>query len=116
MKVLAGLTAFMLLGAATIAAAQVNIPNPMSPGMSPESAVRLVVNNEIMVDHYIRRWLHSHYPDWDAQPYEMTEIGMERYAVVFITSPNQAGRKVYFRLQSRHGDDDDSPWGSEFPR
>src|SRR5215831_19418113 len=100
MKTLARFTAVILLGASTFAAAQVNIPNPMAPGLSPESAVRVVVNNEVMVDHFIRRWLHTYYPDWDAQPYEMTEIGTNRFAVVYITTANQPGRKLYFRLQS----------------
>jgi hypothetical protein len=110
MKTLAGLTTVILLGAATLAAAQVNIPNPTAPGMSPESAVRLVVNNDIMVDHYIQRWLRAHYPDWNAQPYELTEIGAARYAVVYISSTNEVGRKLYFRLQTHQMDDGETPW------
>ena len=66
--------------------------------MSPDTAVRLVVTNDLMVDRFIKRWLHQHYPGWDADPHEFTEIGTERYAVVYITvGRTSAGRRVYFR-------------------
>ena len=94
-----------LLGAAPLARSQVNIPNPNSPGMSPQSAVRLVAPSDFMVDRQIQRWLQHHYPGWNAQPHEITEIGMERYAVVYITAPNNPGRRIYFRLAKGENDD-----------
>ena len=105
MNRLAGLFAMTLLGAAPLAHAQVNIPNPNGPGMSPQSAVRLVATSELMVDRQIKRWLQQHYPGWDAEPHEITEIGMERFAVVYITAPNTPGRRVYFRLAKSQSDD-----------
>ncbi len=73
------------------------MPNPTAPGGSIESAVRIVAPNDIMVDRFIARWLRTHYPGWDADPHEIRELGNERYAVVYITSPNNPGRRVYFR-------------------
>ncbi len=66
--------------------------------MSPDSAVRIVATSELMVDRSIKRWLRQHYPGWDAEPHEITEIGMDRYAVVYISSPNNPSRRVYFRI------------------
>ena len=35
------------------------------------------------------------------------ELGTERYAVVYITAPNETGRPVYFRVaRSALGDDE----------
>jgi hypothetical protein len=34
------------------------------------------------------------------------EMGPERYAVVYITSPNNPGRRVYFRVQKHQNEDD----------
>lgn len=106
-----------LLGAASsglwgIASAQVNLPAPDLPGSSPGYAVRVVATNDLMVDRFVQRWLRTHYPGWDADPIEYQEIGMERYAVVYITSANNPGRRVYFRVQSRLNDptDDDAPF------
>ena len=110
MKALASFTAFALLGVATLASAQVNLPNPQAPGNSPDSAVQLLATNDLMVDRFIRRWLHQHYPGWDAQPHEFMEIGTERYAVVYITSANEPGRRVYFRVQKNPMEDDQSPF------
>lgn len=109
MKTYRILAALTLLGAAPFASGQVNMPNPQAPGNSPESAVRLVVTSDLMVDHYITRWIRSHYPGWDAEPHEITQIGMERYAVVYITSPNNPGRRVYFRLMHNQNEDDQFP-------
>ena len=100
--------AITLLGAASCALAQVNIPNPQSPGMSPESAVRLMVTSDLMLDRSITRWLRQHYPGWDAEPHEIMEIGMERYAVVFISTSNQPSRRVYFRIAKSPNDDMES--------
>ena len=75
MKTLNSLVAITLLGAASVAGAQVNIPNPQLPGGSYESAVRLVVTNEMMLDRQIKRWLHTHYPGWDADPHEFQDLG-----------------------------------------
>ena len=57
-------------------------------------------------DRAIRRWLHQHYPGWDAEPHEFMNIGPDRYAVVYITSANNAGRRVYFRVSSGMDNDD----------
>ena len=102
------LLAVTLLGATAPALAQVNIPNPQAPGMSPDSAVRIVATSELMVDRSIKRWLRQHYPGWDAEPHEMTDIGMDRYAVVYITSPNNPSRRVYFRIAKSFNDDNDT--------
>ena len=101
-----------LLGAAGIVYAQINMPAPGSPGSSPDYAVRVVAANDLMVDRFVARWLRTHYPGWDADPIEYQEIGTERYAVVYITSSNNPGRRVYFRVQSRLNDptDDNSPF------
>ena len=98
MKSFVSLLAVTLLGAAPGAFAQVNLPNPQAPGSSPDTAVRITATNEMMVDRFIRRWLRQHYPGWDAEPHEFQDIGMERYAIVYITSPNNPGRRVYFRV------------------
>jgi len=107
MKTLTSLVAITLLGAASIAGAQVNMPMPGQPGMSPDSAVQVVATNDLMIDRFIKRWLRTHYPGWDAEPHEFMEIGMERFAVVYITSANNPGRRVYFRVKSNMSDNDD---------
>jgi len=89
------------------AVAQVNIPNPNAPGNSMDSAVRVIATNDFMVDRFIKRWLRTHYPNWRADPHEYMEFGDERYAVVYITSSENPGRRVYFRVQSRPGEDVD---------
>ena len=111
MKTLSSLVAIALLGAASVAGAQVNIPNPQLPGASYQSAVRLVVTNEVMLDREIHRWLRTHYPGWDADPHEFQDIGTERYAVVYITSPNNPGRRVYFRVQKHQDEETDERSG-----
>jgi hypothetical protein len=108
MKSIERLVVITLLGFAPDAFAQVNLPNPTAPGGSPESAVRLVMTSDLMVDRQISRWLRTHYPGWNADPHEFMEIGMERYAVVYITSPNNPGRRVYFRVMKNQNDDDRS--------
>jgi hypothetical protein len=114
MKTLRSLVAITLLGAASVAGAQINMPNPQQPGGSYESAVRLVVTNDMMLDRQIKRWLRSHYPGWDADPHEFQDLGNERYAIVYITSPNNPGRRVYFRVQ-KHQNEDDMSTGTGFP-
>ena len=109
MKTLKSLVAITLLGAASVAGAQINIPNPTLPGGSYESAVRLVVTNEMMLDHQIKRWIHAHYPGWDADPHEFQNLGEERFAVVYITSANNPGRRVYFRVLKSQADGNDEP-------
>lgn len=99
---------------AGIALAQVNLPQPGLPGSSPTDAVRIVVTSEIMADRTIKRWLRTHYPGWDADPIEFTDIGFERYAVVRITAANNPSRRVYFRLQGRQNDPTDD--GPSFPQ
>jgi hypothetical protein len=101
-----------LLGAG-VAHAQVNMPDPGLPGSSPANAVRVVAPSEIMADRYINRWIRTHYPGWNADPIEFTEIGFERYAVVRITSANNPSRRVYFRIQGRQNDPTDD--GAPFP-
>ena len=109
MKTYRILAAVTLLGVSHLAFGQVNLPNPQAPGNSPESAVRLVVTSDLMVDHYITRWLRAHYPGWDAEPHEMTQIGMDRYAVVYITQANSPGRRIYFRIMRNQNEDDSFP-------
>jgi len=102
---------FTLLGAGAAAQAQVNIPNPQAPGNSPDSAVRIMATNELLADRQIQRWIRSHYPNWDADPTEYQDIGMERYAVVYISSSNAPGRRIYFRIITSGNDPDrDSPF------
>lgn len=110
MKTLASLAATILLGASGLAVAQVNLPSPNSPGMSPDSAVELLAPSDLMVDRYIKRWLQMHYPGWTADPHEFMEIGSERYAVVYITSANAPGRRIYFRVKKNPMEDDSSPF------
>ena len=50
----------------------------------------------------------THYPCWNAEPHEFMDIGMERYAVVYISSANTPGRRIYFRVQSRMAEDDEA--------
>ena len=108
MKTIECFVVITLLGFAPDAFSQVNLPNPAAPGGSPDSAVRLVATSELMVDRYISRWLRAHYPGWSADPHEFTEIGFERYAVVYITSPNNPGRRVYFRIMKNQNEDEGS--------
>jgi hypothetical protein len=96
-----------LLGSASLAGAQVNLPDPTLPGGSMNTAVRVVATNDLMVDRYIKRWIRTHYPGWDAEPYEIQEFGEDRYAVVYITSSNNPSRRVYFKLNKTMRDDDD---------
>jgi hypothetical protein len=110
MKTLASITAAVLLGTATLAMAQVNLPKPGTPGMSPDSAVRLLATSDLMVDRQIKSWLRRYYPGWTADPHQFIEIGFERYAVVFINSQDQPGRRVYFRVQKHPMEDDQAPF------
>jgi hypothetical protein len=104
-----------LLGVAGIAQAQVNLPSPLEPGGSLDSAVRIIATNDMMVDRYIKRWLRTHYPGWDADPHEYMMYGNERYAVVYITSANNPGRRVYFRVKGSPAEnDDDDPFPGGF--
>lgn len=109
MKTLKILAAVTLLGAGSFSIGQVNLPNPQAPGNSPDSAVRLVVTSDLMVERQISRWLRQHYPGWHADPYEVTNIGMEKYAVVFISSPQAGGKRVYFRLMRHQNEDEGIP-------
>jgi hypothetical protein len=110
MKTLASIAAVVLLGAAPFVAAQVNLPPPGSPGMSPDTAVRIVVTSDLMVDRQIRSWLRRHYPGWTADPHQFMDIGFERYAVVYINAQNQPGRRVYFRVMKNPMEDDQAPF------
>jgi len=110
MKAIRILTAITLLGGAAQATAQVNLPNPQAPGNSPDSAVRIVATNELMVDRFISRWLRQHYPGWTADPHEFMDIGFERYAVVYISAPNNPGRRIYFRVMKDQNEDERSPF------
>jgi|KBSSwiStaDraftv2_1062776.scaffolds.fasta_scaffold890382_2 hypothetical protein len=103
------LAAATLLGLGTMASGQINMPNPGAPGSSPDTAVRLVLTSDLMVDRQISRWLRQHYPGWTADPHEFMEIGSERYAVVYISAPNQGGRRVYFRVMKNQNEDDNFP-------
>ena len=103
------LAAATLLGLGTLAFGQVNMPNPQAPGNSPDSAVRLIVTSDLMVERQITRWLRQHYPGWSADPHELMNIGSERYAVVYVSSPSQGGHRVYFRLLRNQNEDDSFP-------
>jgi hypothetical protein len=109
MKVLASrlgrIAAISLLGMG-VAQAQLSIPNPTAPGASMDSAIRLVVTSDLMVDRSISRWLRTHYKGWDADPHEFTNFGDERYAVVFISHKDHPSRRVYFRILQSHADPD----------
>jgi hypothetical protein len=98
-----------LLGVTAAASAQVNIPNPHEPGNSMVSAVRIVATSDMMVDRTIRRWIRSHYPGWNAEPHEFQELGNERYAVVYMTHPENPSRRIYFRIVQSFADPDDGP-------
>lgn len=108
MKLLPKLFAAMLLGAASLAVAQVDIPDPSVPGGSMNTAVRIVAANDLMIDRFINRWIRTHYPGWDADPYEMQEFGPDRYAVVYIQATGKTGRRVYFKINKNMRDDDDT--------
>jgi hypothetical protein len=101
-----------LLGAAGSAFAQVKLPDPSLPGGSMVTAVRLVATSELMIERSIKRWLRTHYPGWDSDPYEIQDMAGERYAVVWITAPNNPGRRVYFRVVTNQNDPDA---GGAFP-
>jgi hypothetical protein len=109
MKKLSTFAAVTLLGTSMLAFGQVNVPNPQAPGNSPDSAVRLVVTSDLMLDRQISRWLRQHYPDWRADPHEFMNIGPERYAVVYISSPQDGGKRVYFRLMRTQNEDEIYP-------
>lgn len=110
MKTIESLVVITLLGGACAASAQINLPDPQAPGSSMMNAVRIVATNELMVDRFIKRWLRTHYPGWDAEPHEFQELGPERYAIVYITSPNNPGRRVYFRVMKSQTEDEGSPF------
>jgi hypothetical protein len=113
MKTMKLLAAATLLGLGTLAIGQVNLPNPQAPGNSPDSAVRLVVTSDLMVDRQIQRWLRTHYKGWDSDPHEFQQMGDERYAVVYISHKDHPSRRVYFRLLQNHADPDNQ--GAAFP-
>lgn len=112
MKLLRNLAAASLLGLATFAGAQINIPNPAAPGGSFDTAVRIVVGSDLMVERSISRWLRTHYPGWDADPHEFQDVAGERFAVVYLTHPDNPARRVYFRVVRSHAEPDDT---SPFP-
>ena len=93
----------MLLGASG-AFAQINMPDPTLPGSSMNNPVRIVATSELMIDRHIRRWLRQHYPGWDAEAFEMQDMGHERFAVVRISATNQQSRRVYFRVIANQND------------
>lgn len=95
-----------LLGVSGAAFAQIELPNPGTPGGSFDSAVRLVVTSELMLDRQISRWLRTHYPGWDADPHEFQQMGDERYAVVYISHKDHPSRRVYFRILQSQADPD----------
>jgi hypothetical protein len=109
------LAAVILLGVAAVSGAQINMPNPGAPGGSFNTAVRIVAASDFMVDRFIARWLRTHYPGWQADPHEFTEMGDERYAVVYITHAEHPGRRVYFRVIQSHADPEGRDASSPFP-
>jgi len=103
---LLGLSAFGGLGLSATATAQIEIPNPGVPGGSFDTAVRLVVTSDLMLDRQISRWLRTHYAGWDAEPHQIQEMGEDRYAVVYIQHKDHPSRRVYFRILQSHADPD----------
>jgi hypothetical protein len=103
-----------LLGIASLASAQVNLPDPTLPGSSMNNAVRIVATSELMIDRFIKRWLRTHYPGWDADQIDLQDMGDERFAVVNISTANQPSRRVYFRLV-QNPQDPDAREGGVFP-
>ena len=114
MKSIRCLAAVLLLGLAASVNAQVNLPDPNTPGGSFNTAVRIVATSELMIDRSIARWLRKHYPGWDADPHEFQNMGDERYAIVYISHPDHPSRRVYFRVLSSYADPDSSPPDSPF--
>ncbi len=100
--------------AAGVAFAQINMPDPTLPGGSPNTAVRIVATSEMMIDRTIKRWLRTHYPGWEAEPYDIQDMGPERYAVVYISATNQTRRRIYFRLIADQNDPDARDSSSPF--
>jgi hypothetical protein len=115
MKRIRRLAAITLLGVAAVCGAQINMPNPGAPGGSFNSAVRIVATSDLMVDRFIARWLRTHYPGWQAEPHEFTDMGDERYAVVYITHTEHPARRVYFRVVQSHADPEGRDASSPFP-
>jgi len=67
-----------------------------------------VKESQVYPDIKVKRALEAaswFYPGWDAEPHEITEIGMERFAVVYISTANQPSRRVYFRIAKSQIDD-----------
>ena len=113
MKIVKQLLVIGLLGLSGAAFAQIEMPNPTAPGGSFDSAVRLVITSELMLDRQISRWLRTHYPGWDADPHEFQQMGDERYAVVYIQHKEHPSRRVYFRILQSQADPDAN--GAAFP-
>ena len=113
MKAFRRFLTIVLLGASAMASAQISMPNPGAPGGSFDTAVRLVVTIDLMVDRQIQRWLRTHYKGWDSDPHEFQQMGDERYAVVYISHKDHPSRRVYFRLLQNHADPDNQ--GAAFP-
>lgn len=113
MNVIRRFAAITLLGLSAVAVAQINMPNPTAPGGSYDSAVRLVVTSDMMLDRQIKRWLRTHYAGWDADPHEFQMMGDERYAIVYISHPDHPSRRVYFRILTSQSDPDNQ--GAGFP-
>ena len=98
MKIIQRLAAVSLLVVSGAVCAQIEMPNPGAPGGSFDTAVRLVVTSDLMLDRQISRWLRTHYAGWDAEPHQIQEMGEDRYAVVYISHKDHPSRRVYFRL------------------
>jgi hypothetical protein len=113
MKIISRVVAITLLGAAGLAGAQINMPNPAAPGGSFQSAVRVVATSDLMIDRFISRWLRTHYPGWNAEPHEFQQLADERYAVVYLTHSDHPSRRVYFRVLQSQSDPDNQ--GGAFP-
>jgi hypothetical protein len=97
MKILNSLVAITLLGAASVAGAQINIPNPQLPGGSFESACTPRGHqrndarppDQTVVTHAL--------PRLGRDPHEFQDLGEERYAIVYITSPTTPAARVFPR-------------------
>ena len=107
MKTTARLLAVALLGVTSFAVAQINMPNPRRPGprrkQTPYGSPTRPTSWWIAPSG---AGSISTIPVGMPSRTEFMNIGPDRYAVVYITSANNAGRRVYFRVSSGMDNDD----------
>ena len=69
------------------------------------TAVRLVATSEIMIERSIKRWLRSHYPGWDADPYEIQDMAGERLVCIGLPLWPRHARDFPIDRIGQHGRD-----------